>query len=171
MFDLTLTKELTELIAVNFTFTDIEAIGKYFFKKYNTHTLENVHESITISTINAAKRLVFECEDKDKLSDLFAFIIELDNSLLNGKTINIAGLENFLYKLTRGGIYYDFNKRKLKFYNKDNKLLENWGSLKEGREYPITIASLDICESSNLLRNKLVLFYDDLSSSIWYKRS
>ncbi|MBN2403206.1 MAG: adenylate/guanylate cyclase domain-containing protein [Spirochaetes bacterium] len=151
MFDLTLTKELTELIAINFSFPDIEAIGKYLYKKYSTHELENVNESITISSMNAAKRLVLECEDRDRLNDLFTFIIELDNSLLNGKIVTVTGLENLLYKLSCGGVYYDFSKRKLKSYKNDNKYLENWGTLKEGREYSVTIASLDICGNTDLV--------------------
>ncbi len=153
LFDITLTKDITELIGINFTFTDIEAIGKYIFKKYNTHALENISENITISPLNAAKSLVYECEKHNRLKDLFCFIIEMDGALLNGKRVNIKGLDNLLYRLTNTGMYFDFNKRELRSYNQEKKTLKNWGVLKEGKEYLISIASIDICENSKLVKN------------------
>lgn len=167
LFDVTLTREISELIAKNFTFTDIEAIGKYIFKKYSTHSLEEINESISISPLNAAKRLVYECEINNQLNVLYTFIIELDNTLLNGKTVKINGLENLLYKLANTGIYYDFNKRKLRFYNQDKKLLKNWGSLKEGREYSITIASLDVCDSSSLVKKYKPSVMEKVYFQLW----
>jgi class 3 adenylate cyclase len=152
VFDITLTKDLTELIGKNFTFPDIESIGKYVFKKYNTHAIENVNENISISPINAARILVFECEKNNRLSDLFSFIIEMDGGLLNGKRVAIPGMDNLLYRLSSTGIYFDFNKRSLRSYNQDKKTLKNWGVLKDGKEYPIGIASIDICENTKLVK-------------------
>ena len=51
LFDITLTKEITEVIAKSLTFTDVEAIGKYIFKNYSTHLLEDINESISISPL------------------------------------------------------------------------------------------------------------------------
>jgi class 3 adenylate cyclase len=152
LFDITLIKDLTELIGKNFTFPDIESMGKYIFKKYNTHALENVNENMSISPLNAARSLVHECEKHNRMSDLFSFIIEMDGALLNGKRVKIEGLENLLYRLSSTGIFFDFNKRELRSYNQDKKTLKNWGVLKEGKEYPISIASIDICENSKLVK-------------------
>ncbi|MBN2038805.1 MAG: adenylate/guanylate cyclase domain-containing protein [Spirochaetes bacterium] len=167
LLDITLTKELIELIAKSFTFTDIEAIGKYIFKKYSTHTLEDINESISISPLNASKRLVYECEQHNHLNVLFAFIIELDNTSLNGKTVKIKGLENLLYKLANSGIFYDFSRRKLRFYNQEKKVLKNWGSLKEGREYEITIASVDVCDNSSLVKKHKTSVMEKVYFQLW----
>ncbi len=152
MFDLTLTKDLTESIGKSLTFPDIEAVGKYIFKEYNTHRLENVTNTVTISPLMAARRLITECERHNKIEDLISFMIEADGSLLNGKTVKLAGLENFLFRLSRTGKYFDFNKRKIVSLDEDKNMLPNWGALKDGKDYPIVIASIDICQNSELVK-------------------
>ncbi len=152
MLDLTLTKDLTELVTKSFSFNDIELLGKYIFKKYSTHKLEKMEEYMSISVSTAARRLITECEDKNKLDDLIVFILEADGTSLNGKTVTVQGLENFLYRLSRTGRFFDFNKRKIVSYDRDKTLLPNWGTLREGKLYPIVIASVDICKNSELVK-------------------
>lgn len=152
MFDITLIKELSEIIGKSLKFIDIEGIGKYFFKDYSSHKINKTPETHTISNLLAAKTIVNYCLEKGKLEDLIKFIIELDGNLLNGKTINITGLENFLYALSRSGYYYDFKTRKFVNIKNDNKNMCNWGSLISGKEYMMIIASLDICSSSQLVK-------------------
>jgi class 3 adenylate cyclase len=152
MFDLTLIKGLTEIIANNLTFTDIEDVGKYFFKDYNTHKLEKVDNSITISTLTAARRFVNECVEKNLLDELFKFLIELDGTALRGRKTNLIGLENLLYSISKTGMYFDYNKRKFVKFDQDKEILLNWGSLKDGKEYDIVIASIDICSNSELVK-------------------
>jgi class 3 adenylate cyclase len=152
MFDLTLLKDLTESIGKSLTFPDIDTIGRYIFKEYNSHKLENVPDNITISPMMAARRLITECEKRNRLEDLVSFMIEADGSPLNGKTVKLAGLENFLFRLSRTGMYFDFNKRKIVSLDEDKSMLVNWGALKEGKEYPIVIASIDICQNSELVK-------------------
>lgn len=167
MFDITLKRDLAELIAKNFSFPDIEAIGQYLFKKYSTHILEDVHESITISSLNAAKRLVFECESNNKLNDLFCFIVDLDGALLNGKRVDINNLEHLLYRLTNTGHYFDFNKRKIISYNEQKNKSKNWGSLKDGKEYHITVASIDICDNSKLVNKYDASKVEEVYFHLW----
>jgi class 3 adenylate cyclase len=167
LFDLTITKDLTELIGKNLTFPDIESIGEYIFRKYSTHSLENVNENISISPLNAAKWLVQKCQEENRLEDLFCFIIGLDGTLLNGKRVSIIGMEHLLYRLTNTGIYFDFNKRKLVSYNNDKKLLKNWGSLKDGREYSMTIASIDICDNSSLVKKYKNSIMEEVYYYLW----
>jgi class 3 adenylate cyclase len=167
LFDLTITKDLTELIGKNFSFPDIEAIGQYLFKKYCTHSLEDVNQSITISPLNAAKRLVYECELHNRLDDLFCFIIELDGALLNGKRVDIVDLERLLYRLANTGNYFDFNKRKIISYNDQKNKLKNWGALKDGKEYHITIASIDICNNSKLVTKYESAKIEELYFHFW----
>ena len=167
MFDLTITKDLIEFIGKNLTFPDIESIGKYIYKKYSTHSLENVDEHISISPLNAAKMLVQKCGEDDKLSDLFCFVMSLDGSLLNGKRINFEGMEHLLYRLSSAGIYFDFDKRKLLSSDNDKKLLKNWGSLKEGKEYALTIASIDICDNSSLVRKYKTPVIEEVYYYLW----
>ncbi|MBN1411382.1 MAG: adenylate/guanylate cyclase domain-containing protein [Spirochaetales bacterium] len=152
LFDMTLVKDLIEVLGKSLTFPEIDAMGNYFFKQYNTHKLENRPEHITISPLTAAKRLVYECRDNKKLKELFVFAIELDGASLNGKVISLTGLENLLYRFSRSGLYFDFTKRKIRPFNEDKKMLPNWAVLKDGKKYQICIASIDICSNSKLVK-------------------
>ncbi len=165
MFDLTLIKDLTEIIAKSLNFNDIEAMGKYFFKNYSTHSLENIMDSVTISPFTAANCFVHECQENNKIEELFKFVIELDENLLNGRKVNLKGLENFLYRLSRTGVYFDFNSRKFVKFNQDKKILNNWGALKDGKEYKMVIASVDICKNSELVKK----FQPTVMERIYYR--
>ncbi len=152
MFDVTLVKELTELIGNNLTSPEIEIVGAYFFKHYDTHTLEGLSKSITISPHRAAKRLVQECMNDGKASGLLTFTIELDNTSLNGRIIRLIDLDKLLHKLSRSGFYFDFSRRKIVKMEDSAQYLKNWGVMREGHEYPMIIASIDICDNSKLVK-------------------
>lgn len=151
MYDLCLIKDLIELISKNLKFSEIETIGRYFFRDYSSHKINNIPETHTISSLYSAKTLVNFCVEKNKLEELVKFIIELNGNLLNGNVIVLNGLENFLYSLLRTGYYYDFKKKKLIAVTGDENL-SNWGILVNGREYEIIIASIDICKSTELVK-------------------
>jgi len=153
MFDETLQKDLIEMFGKNLTFKDIEAIGGYLFKEraWDVHSISGTDPKVSISPLNAAKILLGEAEKKGRMKDLFAFAIELDGSPLNSRVVSFEGLENLLYRLSRTGHYYDFAKRRFVEVEDAMKLL-NWGSLRDGREYPFVIASMDICHNSELVK-------------------
>jgi class 3 adenylate cyclase len=152
MLDVSLIKELTELIGNNLTSPEIELVGAYFFKNYDTHSLEGISKSITISPHRASKRLVQECVNAKKALDLLAFTIELDSTSLNGRMVRLAELDKLLHKLSRSGFYFDFTRRKLIKLDESSQYLKNWGVLREGREYAMIVASVDICENSKLVK-------------------
>ena len=154
MFDTSLVKDLTEMLGKSLTFKDIDAIGGYIFKdhEYSTHCIAGIDKGVSISPLNAAKTLVQECEKKDKIKELFAFAFELEGVPLNGRNVRLEGLENILYRLSRTGVYFDYAKRKLIDVKVDRQSLLNWGALRNGKEYPTVIASVDICQNSELVR-------------------
>lgn len=167
MFDLTLIKDMTELIGKSLSFKDIESTGEYFFKNFSVHEVENIHDSITVSPLQASKTLVKLCEEKNKLKELFTFIIELDGTLLNGKMVNLDKLENFLFRLSRTGIYFDFTKRKFVKLDEDKETLLNWGSLKDNKEYDLIIASVDICLNSELVKKYKTVIMEREYYKLW----
>jgi len=152
MIDLTIIKDMTEILGKSLSFPDVEAIGKYFFKDFSTHKLEKISDRMTISSLTAAGRVVEECNNHKKIEELLQFIIELDGNPLNGKTVKLIGLENLLFRLSRTGIFFDFKQRKFVKYNEDKETLNNWGALKDNKEYPMIIASIDIVSNSELVK-------------------
>ena len=168
MFDETLIKDLIEMYGKSLSFTDIEAVGGYLFKQrsYSIHAVAGFDPKRSVSPLNAAKVLVEEVEKKNRLKDLFAFTIELDGSPLNGKAVRLDGLENLLYRLARTGQYFDFAKRRFVDIDDSTKLL-NWGALREGREYPFVIASVDICQNSEMVKKYTTKVMEKVYYRLW----
>ncbi|MGD0727354.1 MAG: adenylate/guanylate cyclase domain-containing protein [Spirochaetia bacterium] len=168
MFDETLVKDLSELLGKSLNFKDIEAIGGYLFKNrsYDLHAVAGVDAKVSISPLNAAKILVDEAESQGKLKDLFVFTIELDGSPLNGRVVELQGLENMLYRLTRSGQYYDFSSRKF-IDVEDHRSLVSWGALRDGREYEVAIASIDICQNSELVKKYKTKIMEQVYYRLW----
>ncbi len=152
MLDLALLHETSELLSQNFRADDIEDLGKIIFKDFNCHKLAGISNHITMSAHKCAQVLVEFCNKEKKLFDLIQLLVQLDESTLNGKLVTIHGLEIYLYKLTQAGVYYDFQKRKVLRSKMELTDLINWGSLKEGKEYSLTIASIDIVNNSLLVK-------------------
>ncbi len=152
MIDLSLLNETTEIIANNFTPGEIENLGKIIYPKYDGHIAAGVKSHITMSPRKSANALVQFINDSKKTFQLIKLIIEMDDSSLNGKAIAIEGLEAYLNKLAKSSIYYDFKKRKLNHSKKDAQEMINWGTLKDGKVYTITVMSLDIVGNSKLVK-------------------
>jgi class 3 adenylate cyclase len=169
MFDAALVKDLAEMMGKSLTFKDIEAVGGYLFKDhgFSTHDLAGVDRKISISPLNAARKLVEECERTDRLRDLFAFVFELDGVPLNARSVRLEGLENVLYGLSRSGTYYDFSKRRFVDFETDKKSLPGWGALRNGKEYPITVASVDICQNSELVKKHKTVVMEKVYYRLW----
>ncbi len=168
MFDETLIKDLIEMYGKSLSFTDIEAVGGYLFKQrsYSIHAVAGFDPKRSVSPLNAAKVLVEEVEKKNRLKDLFAFTIELDGTPLNGKAVRLDGLKNLLYRLARTGQYFDFAKRRFVDIDDSTKLL-NWGALREGREYPFVIASVDISQNSEMVKKYTTKVMEKVYYRLW----
>ena len=147
----TLSRELAEMIGKSFTFKDIEAIGQDIFGKYSTHKLEGLQSAISISTPNAAKRLVTECRAVHKTEMLLTTLLQLEGNYLNGKRVKLFNIENLLYHIAQSGAVYDYKRRKFMSVDKEKSLLLNWGSLRDGTTYNLTVASVDIAGNSKMV--------------------
>ncbi len=148
----TIQRDLIEILSKSFTFKDLETIGRDIFGEYSTHQLEKTNPTVSIAPANAARRLVVECMERKKLEMLINTLMQLDGSYLNDRVVKLFHIENFLYNLTLHGIIYDFEKRKMVELKKDRSLLPNWGSLRDGKNYDLTVASIDIVGNSKLVR-------------------
>ena len=152
MIDLSLLNETSEILANNFSPSEIEDLGRIIYSEYDGHKSAGVKNHITLSGKKAANALVQFMNLNKKTLQLIKLIIEMDESSLNGKPKIIDGLELYLNKLIKSDIYYDFKKRKLHHSKKDASGSVNWGILKEGKSYNITIMSLDIVANSKLVK-------------------
>jgi class 3 adenylate cyclase len=91
-------------------------------------------------------------EDRNALADVIRLVAELDGGLFLGKQLRINGIESFFNSLARVGIVYDPDKRLLYHTKDDIHAMKNWGSLRDGRTYDISVISVDIVQNSELVR-------------------
>ena len=151
MLDSSLKSDLIEIIAETFNPDQMDEIGCLLMKKYCTHELLGMEHHITVPKRKASAILVDHCLDRNCVDKLLEFLIETDGGTIMGKKVSIENLELFLSKLARSGLVYDFKKRRLKKAGDDAAELPNWGSLRDGKKYEMSIVSIDIVGNSRLV--------------------
>jgi class 3 adenylate cyclase len=167
VLDVALLTDLAEMLGRSLTFKDIEAVGGRLFGAYDAHRLENVPDTMSVSPLAAARRLLAECEARNKLDDLVSFVAQLDGNLLNGRTVDLVNLDSFLYRLSLTGRYFDYQKRRLVAVSKDKSLMPNWGALRDGKEYPVVVVSADICGNSRLVKKHSPRVMEKVYYGLW----
>jgi len=100
----------------------------------------------------AAQVLTEHLIDHKQLSDYIKLLIEMAEEVILGKEIRIEGLEYFLKQLSETGLIYDSKKRKVVTLKEDLSKRPDWGVLKNGRNYDVTVGSMDIVGSSELVK-------------------
>ena len=152
IIDPSLQNSLTELMSKSLNSDQIDHIGRLLLKHFDSHTLLDVDHHITLSSRRAAEALVLKCVEKQSEDKLFKFLIESDGEEILGKTVNFPELESFMNKLARSGYVYDFHRRKLKRIRENLDDMPNWGSLRDGKIYDISVASIDIVGNSKIVK-------------------
>ncbi|TVQ26773.1 MAG: adenylate/guanylate cyclase domain-containing protein [Spirochaetaceae bacterium] len=152
MLDATLRRELVELLSKSFTTDQIEELGRLVLGSFDLYTAVGIEKHITLSTRRAANGLVEFVESTKKPVDLIRLIVEADGTQFMNRPVCIPDIETFLDGLSRSGWVYDFGKRRLVESKHDPVEIPNWGALREGKSYSVTVASVDIAGSSALAR-------------------
>ena len=122
---------------------------------------------VSLSPRKSANLLVEQAAACRQAESLIKLVVELDQGILIGRQINVEGLEVFLSRLARSGLIYDFHTRKIISTHKDPAEMVNWGSLKDGKIYEITVMSLDIVENSKLVKKFGIRKMEKLYYKLW----
>ena len=161
---------LIETVAGSLVADQVEALGQMLVPDINIHELSGKRSNFTISPRMAAQVLTEHLTQKRLLSDYIKLLIEMDEETVLGKPIRIEGLEYFLQQLTETGLIYDSKKRKVVALKEDLASRPDWGALKNGRSYDVTVGSMDIVGSSELVnkygRKTMEKFYSFFWSSL-----
>ena len=152
MLDPVLINDMTEMMTKHLKPNQIDEIGRMLLKRYNSHEALGIDDHITIPRRRAAEALIDECLNRNKDEDLIKCLIELDGSDLLGKPVSFDGIETFMKDLVSSGYLYNHKKRKIEKLKKDPEELPNWGALREGKNYEVTVASIDIVGNSALVK-------------------
>jgi len=143
---------LIETLGSSLVADQIEALGQMLVPGLDIHELSGKRKNFTISPRVAAQVLIAYLTERRQLADFIKLLVEMDESMVLGKELRIEGLEFFLQQLTETGLVYDIKKRKIVPVKEDLSKRADWGVLKNGRKYDVTIASMDIVGSSELVK-------------------
>jgi class 3 adenylate cyclase len=152
MLDPGLINDMTEMLSRSLKPSQIDEIGRLLMRQYNSHEMLGMAPHITVPKRRAAESLISECIRRKNEDKLIKIIIELNESELLGKPVVFEGIERFMNRLADSGYVYDYRKRQLKKIKEDPELMPNWGALREGREYDITVACIDIVANSSIVK-------------------
>ena len=148
-----LRNDLVELIAGGFSPGGIDELGRLTFGSYSSHEIAGEDSHITISRRRAAGLLVEQAHTRSLFPKIIRLIAELDGGVFLGKKLTIPGIEGFFNSLARVGIVYDPTRRRLHHTREDIRKLKNWGTLRDGRSYDVSVVSVDIVGNSLLVRD------------------
>ncbi len=150
--DVALEKDLVELLAGSFKAAQIEELGCLVLGSFDIYRLLNEQNHVTIPARRAAQLLVERCVKSGRCSELIHLLVETDGTQFMGRRVKVEGIEPLLEKLPRSGLVYSYEKGRV-IKRKDDPLeLANWGSLRSGRSYDVTVMSVDVVGSSALAR-------------------
>lgn len=151
MLEPSLRNDLVELISSSLTTTSITHVGRLIFSDYDSHVLSGKGRHITVSCRSNAELLVNLAEQTSRTCELIKLLVELDDRPILGKRVQIREIEGFLHRLSQQGYVYDVKSRVVRDCTEDGALLPNWGSLRNGKTYDITVMSVDIVGNSGLV--------------------
>lgn len=161
---------LIETVGGSLVADQVEALGQMLIPDLNIHDLSGKRRNFTLSPRMAAQVLTENLTDRKQMGDFIKLLVEMDEEIILGKEIRIEGLEYFLQQLTETGLIYDSKKRKVVALKEDLDKRPDWGSLKNGRSYDVTVASMDIVGSSGLVnkfgRKTMEKFYSFFWASL-----
>ena len=152
MIDTAMVCELIELVSQNFKTEEINEIGTRLFPKFDLYGISGTRHTQTINSRRASIILLDYCKEKKQEIKLIEFLIQLDGVPFWGRDLDIAGLETFMEKLSQAGSVYDPHKRKIVALKDSMTDSPNWGVLKENKQYPISVLSIDIAGNSELIK-------------------
>jgi hypothetical protein len=159
--------DLIELIAANFKTDEVNELGRLILGCFDSNAVAGTRNHISLSARKSAGLLVDECERAKQMAGLLKLVVEVDDGIVHGRSVRVRGLEEFLGKLIRTGIQYDFKTRRVVAGCRDPQDLPNWGCLKDGREYDITVISIDIVGNSKKVRTLGARRAEKLYFTLW----
>ncbi len=162
-----LTNDLIEIVSKHFKPDEINEIGNLIFKNYDTNEIAGVNSHVSLSSRKSSKILISYCQEQKKIPELIKLIVELDDGIIAGRHVTIDGIENLLHKMASENLIYDFERKKLINKNTDIAEMINWGSLKDGKVYSVTVMSIDIVRNSSKVQRYGIKKMEKVYFMLW----
>lgn len=158
--------DLVELVAENFRTEEINEMGRLVLGRFDSNAAAGAKSNVTLSSRKSARLLVECCGQGMELASLIKLVVDLDGGVIRGRPVRLEGLDTFLLRLARTGLHFDFRTRRV-VSTRNPAGLADWGCLREGRTYEITVASLDCMGSARLVEENGTRSMERLYGALW----
>lgn len=159
--------ELVELLALNFKPNEINAIGTNFSRDFDLHRVSGTRSVQSLNARRAAVILVEYLENQNQTLKLIEFLVQIDGGSFMGNPLEIKGIEVYLEKLAQCGLVYNARKRKIVPVKSSIEDSPDWGVLRPGKAYQMTIVSIDISRNSELVKKYGAKQMQKLYAYLW----
>ena len=126
-------------------------MARTFIEDYNVNQRMGFPPSVPVPVQDAVNRIVLDLNDAGLFIELVEWLIRTDRHGYYGKQYNIVGMDEIIKGMEDEGYLLD-PESELFYEDPRKQRTPNWGRLKNGSEYPITLLRLDIVSNSRIVR-------------------
>lgn len=136
-------------------------VGREVDPRFNLYEYSGFGEKIVIPRKVAADCIIQYFHADDVLMAYIAFLLSRNGQGMSGGVIQLKGEQRLLDLLKEKGFYY--NAENVRFQKEQSVRQTGWGFMREGEEYQLSFASIDIVSSSELVRTNVK---DDVETTL-----
>lgn len=129
----------------------IQNMVRSFIPDYSYHKIFGISESVSISAPDVARSIILDMRDRNLYPDFVAAMMKAQNGTMFGKKYHFIHMPDILSELNEFGLIYD-QASEMFMENPDIRCTRNWSVLREGRDYLITLLSLDLVGNTKIVR-------------------
>ncbi|MCB1140055.1 MAG: adenylate/guanylate cyclase domain-containing protein [Leptospiraceae bacterium] len=147
-------KLLQDLLSRSLNTEQIHYVGREVDPSFDLAEVSGFGDHIVIPRQVAAQCVIQYFSAREKLLDFIARLVMLEGYGGSGGIIKLKGIEPILNELREAGFVLDREKSAFVRDQAQSKT-QDWGFLRDGQEYRLAFASLDIVGSSELIRTNV----------------
>lgn len=149
------------LIVHSMNVDQVNQIGQHLDNRFNAHKISGFGDIIPVPRQVAADAAVEYFTDEKDIVSFISLILQNEGKFMHQSRMYARGKERVLAILERRDWVYD-PEHKTFFKDQKATTTNDWGFMREGEEYKLAFASIDIVGNSELVRNNV---RDDLEST------
>jgi class 3 adenylate cyclase len=160
-----LKKGLYDLIVRSLNSDQVNHLAQYIDAKFDVYKISGFGRKLSVPRQVAADSLLRYFTEEEQLVEFFEHVLQNENILLYSSRIHIRGKESLINLLNRKNWAYD--ERSCRF-TKDQSVTftSDWGFMRDGEEYNLSFASIDIVANSEIVRQNVRVDVDNTYSCL-----
>ncbi len=142
---------MVRALAASFDVPTMNQVVRLVVRDYDIHERSGFPDSMSIPGRDAAKQIVSDFLEWNRLVELVQMLARVGRSGLAGRQYRIAELQALVQAIEELG--YQFEWSSCTFFEDSSRTkTRNWGVLEEGSTYMVTLLRIDIVGNSTLVR-------------------